>query len=53
MSQTELADAAGVSRQTISNVERRFTMPHPLVVEAIADALEVPAEYVLELRFED
>ena len=50
LSQTDLATAAGVSRQTISNLERRRTRPMLLVREAIADALDVPAEYVLELR---
>jgi transcriptional regulator with XRE-family HTH domain len=50
MSQGDLALAAGVSRQTISNIERREVSPMRIVREAIADALEVPAEFVLELR---
>lgn len=51
MTQQDLADAAGVSRQTISNLERGATSPlNNLVREAIADALEIPAEYVEELR---
>ena len=52
MTQTDLATAAGVSRQTISNLERGETKPMPLVRESIADALEVPAEFVVELRQE-
>ena len=50
MSQTDLANAAGVSRQTVSNVERGETRPLLLVREALADALDVPAEYIQELR---
>jgi transcriptional regulator with XRE-family HTH domain len=50
MTQAELAEAAGVSRQTVSNIERQFVRPMPLVREAIADALEVPAEFITELR---
>jgi DNA-binding XRE family transcriptional regulator len=50
MTQADLAAAAGVSRQTVSNIERQFVTPMPLVREAIADALEVPAEFITELR---
>lgn len=50
LTQQQLARDAGVSRQTVSNIERGFVRPMPLVREAIADALEVPAEYVTELR---
>lgn len=50
LSQTELAQLAGVSRNTISNIERGKSRPIRAVRELIADALEVPVEYVLELR---
>lgn len=50
LTQTELAGAAGVSRQTVSNIERGSVHPMPLVREALADALDVPSEYVQELR---
>lgn len=50
LSQTDLARLAGVSRQTVSNLERGETRPMPLVREALADALDIPSEYVMELR---
>lgn len=42
LSQAELADAAGVSRETVSNIERRVRpAPHRLIARALAEALGV------------
>lgn len=50
ITQQQLAELAGVSRQTVSNIERGFVRPMMLVRESLADALDVPSEYVTELR---
>jgi putative transcriptional regulator len=42
LSQTELADAVGVSRQTISSIETGQYGPSTLLALRIADALRVP-----------
>jgi transcriptional regulator with XRE-family HTH domain len=43
-SQRELADELGVSETQISRYERGRTSPKPARYEALANALEVPAE---------
>jgi len=42
--QGDLAAAAGVSRETVSNVERGATQPAEETMQAIAAALELPVE---------
>lgn len=42
LSQTELAEAAGVSRQTISSIETGQYVPSTLLALRIAQVLEVP-----------
>lgn len=45
--QVQLADRSGVSRQYISDLEReRITNPGVEIIEALAQALEVPPEYL-------
>ena len=42
LSQTDLAEAAGVSRQTISSIETGQYVPSTLLALRIAQVLEVP-----------
>lgn len=48
MSQGELAQAAGVTRQTVSNVERGASKPMPIVREAIARVLDTAPDSISE-----
>lgn len=45
-SQEELAQKAGISRPTLSNLERGVTRPLPLTARAVAAALGQPVEAV-------
>jgi transcriptional regulator with XRE-family HTH domain len=47
-SQEQLAEAAGVSRQTISSVERGVRLPDVGTLQAIAGALDVQSQLLLE-----
>lgn len=47
MSQDDLAEAASVSRQTLSNIERGATTGRPSSMSRIAEALGVPVETVM------
>jgi transcriptional regulator with XRE-family HTH domain len=46
LEQTQLADATGLSRVSISNYERGFRTPQPLAFKALAEALKVPEEWL-------
>lgn len=50
MSQTELGDKVGVTRQTISNIEKRRHEPALSLALAIAEALEMPVEGIFRIR---
>ena len=47
LSATQLADAIGVTRPFISNIERNYRNGSPEVIKAIADALKVPITAIL------
>jgi len=47
MTQDELADAAGIAKNTVNRIERNHTEPRPPTLRKLADALGVdPAELV-------
>src|SRR5258706_2002322 len=48
LSQAELAEASGVSRATISLIERGGTRPTPLTLEQLARGLATDADGVVE-----
>lgn len=43
MTQTELSERAGISRQAIVALERGYSEPHPKTTRALAKALGVAA----------
>lgn len=47
LSQQQLADKAGVHQKNISKYESNDVVPSALTLKAIADALEVTADYLL------
>lgn len=50
MTQQELADKVGVSRQTIIQLERNRYNPSLLVAHDIADVFEVPIEKIFSFK---
>ena len=50
MSQTDLADAVGVSRQTISSIETGQYCPSTLLAFRLARALEAPIDRLFWLE---
>lgn len=47
MTQDELAEAAGIGKNTVNRIERNHTEPRPPTLRKLADALRVdPAELV-------
>jgi putative transcriptional regulator len=50
LSQTELADAVGVSRQTISSIETGQYCPSALLAFRLADALHVRVDELFRLE---
>ncbi|MGZ6259148.1 MAG: helix-turn-helix transcriptional regulator [Candidatus Limnocylindrales bacterium] len=53
LSQDQLAQAAGVSRQTISSIETGQYVPSALLAFRLADVLRVPVETLFWLEGED
>lgn len=52
LSQTELADAVGVSRQTISSIETGQYVPSALLAFRLAAAIGVPVDQLFWLEGE-
>jgi transcriptional regulator with XRE-family HTH domain len=52
-SQQDLADAAGVGRNTISRIERGETGAHGRTLRRLAKALEVGVEELVDVESED
>lgn len=52
LSQTELANAVGVSRQTISSIETGQYVPSALLAFRLAAAIEVPVDQLFWLEGE-
>jgi transcriptional regulator with XRE-family HTH domain len=47
MTQNELAEAAGIGKNTVNRIERNHTEPRPPTLRKLADALRVdPAELI-------
>jgi DNA-binding XRE family transcriptional regulator len=46
LSQAELAEAAGLTSKTVSNLERSATKPSRRTIRALAAALSAPAEAI-------
>jgi transcriptional regulator with XRE-family HTH domain len=47
MTQNELAEAAGIDKNTVNRIERNHTEPRPPTLRKLADALRVdPAELI-------
>jgi transcriptional regulator with XRE-family HTH domain len=47
MTQDELAEAAGIGKNTVNRIERNHTEPRPPTLRKLADALRVdPAELI-------
>lgn len=53
MTQQELADKVGVSRQTIIQLERNRYNPSLLLAHDIADVFEVPIEQIFTFKKRD
>lgn len=50
ISQAELADAVGTSRQYISNIERDVNTPGLDIAFGIAMVLQLPVEYIFPME---
>lgn len=46
LEQSEMAEVLGVSRTTVSNYEREYTLPRKLVINAWAAACDVDVEWL-------
>ena len=53
MTQADLADAIGVSRQTINTIESNKYVPSTLLALKIARVFEKPLEAIFELEDDD
>lgn len=53
MNQSDLAEAIGVSRQTISSIEKNRYVPSTVLALKIAKLFKVPVEDIFELEEED
>jgi putative transcriptional regulator len=53
MTQAELADRIGVSRQTINTIESNKYVPSTVLALKIARVFEKPVEQIFELEEED
>ena len=53
MTQTDLSEAIGVSRQTISSIEKNRYVPSTVLALKMAKLFKVPVEDIFELEEED